>query len=74
MVGLQERYSLLTSREQEVMEHVVLGLANKQIAVKIGVTEPTVKLHRGRLMRKLRAKSLADLIRIGQKVGHRGKA
>lgn len=68
VAGLQERYSMLTSREQEVMKYVARGLANKQIAVKLGITEATVKLHRGRLMRKIGAKSLADLIKMAQNI------
>jgi FixJ family two-component response regulator len=66
---LRERYESLTSREQEVMGFVVLGLVNKQIAAKMSISEPTVKLHRGRMMHKMGAESLADLIRIAQKVG-----
>ena len=66
---LQKRHTSLTAREKEVMKYVVLGLANKQIATKLGITEPTVKLHRGRLMHKMGAESLADLIRMAQKVG-----
>jgi FixJ family two-component response regulator len=66
---LKERFASLTLREQQVMKHVVRGLINKQIAAEIGITEPTVKLHRGRLMRKMAAESLADLIRMAQKCG-----
>jgi FixJ family two-component response regulator len=65
---LRERYSMLTAREHEVMKYVVLGLVNKQIAAKLGITEPTVKLHRGRVMRKLEVKSLADLVRMAQEL------
>ena len=63
-VVLRERYTSLTPREQEVMEYVARGLVNKQIAAEIGITESTVKLHRGRLMHKMKAQSLADLIRM----------
>lgn len=66
---LRERYSLLTFREQEVMEHVVCGRLNKQIAAELGISEATVKLHRGRLIHKMEAESLADLIRMAQKIG-----
>lgn len=69
---LQERYQSLTTREREVMGFVVRGFANKQIAGEIGVSEPTVKLHRGRVMHKMRAESLADLITISQKLGTPG--
>jgi FixJ family two-component response regulator len=65
---LRERYSMLTAREHEVMKYVVLGLVNKQIAAKLGITEPTVKLHRGRVMRKLEVNSLADLVRMAQEL------
>ena len=66
---LRERYMLLTPREHEVMKCVVRGLVNKQIAAEIGITESTVKLHRGRLMHKMRAESLADLIRMTERLG-----
>lgn len=65
---LRERYASLTPREQEVMQCVVRGFPNKQIAAKLGITDPTVKLHRGRLMRKMGTVSLADLVRIGEKL------
>ena len=66
---LRRRYQSLTGREQEVMGFVVQGLPNKQIGAQIGISEPTVKLHRGRLIHKMRAESLADLIRMAQKLG-----
>lgn len=66
---LQLRYESLTPREREVMVLVAQGLANKQIADELNVSEPTVKLHRGRMMRKMEAASLADLIRIAGKLG-----
>jgi FixJ family two-component response regulator len=65
---LRERHESLTPREQEAMQYVVRGLANKQIAAELGITEPTVKLHRGRLMHKMGARSLADLIRMAEKL------
>jgi FixJ family two-component response regulator len=61
---LQNLYLALTPREQEVMSLVAKGLMNKQIASEIGVTEITVKVHRGRMMRKMGANSLADLVRV----------
>jgi FixJ family two-component response regulator len=70
---LRERYESLTSREQEVMGFVVQGFMNKQIAAKLGISEPTVKLHRGRLMQKMLAESLADLIRMAQKLDMLGR-
>ena len=59
-----ERVALLTPREHEVLELVVAGKANKVIAVDLGISERTVELHRGRIMRKMQARSLADLMRM----------
>ncbi len=64
---LRERYAALTPRELEVMRYVVRGLINKQIAAEMGVTESTVKMHRGQLMLKMKAESLADLIRTAER-------
>ena len=72
--GLEEVKSLfesLTPREREVMTLVTTGLMNKQIAAEIGVTEITVKIHRGHAMRKMKAKSLADLVRMAEALGMR---
>jgi FixJ family two-component response regulator len=63
-IDLQTLYQALTPREREVMSLVAKGLMNKQIATEIGVTEITVKVHRGRVMRKMGANSLADLVRV----------
>lgn len=57
------RFDTLTAREREVLDSVVEGLMNKQIAFKLGISEITVKLHRGNVMRKMQAKSVADLVR-----------
>jgi FixJ family two-component response regulator len=68
-------FETLTAREQEVMTLVTAGLMNKQIAGEIGVSEITVKVHRGNLTRKMGAKSLADLVRMAEVLGmHRPKA
>jgi len=71
LTGLRERYELLTPREREVMAHVVSGLLNKQIAGELGTTEKTVKVHRGHIMQKMQAKSLADLVRMAEALGIR---
>jgi FixJ family two-component response regulator len=61
---LRDRYESLTAREREVLQQVVSGLLNKQIAAELDITEFTVKIHRGHVMRKMRADSLADLVRM----------
>jgi FixJ family two-component response regulator len=66
---LQARYQSLTPREREVMALAVAGLLNKQIAADLGVSEVSVKVHRGHLMRKMHAKSLAELVRMGGRLG-----
>ena len=65
---LQERYSGLTAREQEVMTLVVTGMLNKQIASEIGASEATVKVHRGHVMQKMQAGSVVDLVRMADKL------
>lgn len=67
--GLQAKFQSLTVREHEVMGYVASGLMNKQIAHEIGVSEITVKIHRGNMMRKMAAKSLADLVRMAEALG-----
>lgn len=71
MHELQVRFDSLTPREQEVMGQVVTGLLNKEIAAELDITEFTVKVHRGQVMRKMHATSLADLVRMAQKLGLR---
>lgn len=68
------RYSLLTPREREVVRHVVSGKLNKQIAASLGVSEITVKMHRGSAMRKLTVQSVAELVRIVDAVETAGSA
>jgi FixJ family two-component response regulator len=62
---LRHRFATLTPREREIMALVILGRLNKQIAGELGVSEVTVKVHRGQIMRKMRAKSLPELVRMG---------
>ncbi|HEV3008852.1 MAG TPA: response regulator transcription factor [Burkholderiales bacterium] len=66
---LKTRYAALTEREREVMKLVAAGRANKQIAADLGISEVTVKVHRGQVMRKMRARSLADLVRMSDRLG-----
>ena len=63
------RIELLTPRENEILRYVITGMLNKQIAGKLGIAEVTVKIHRGRIMKKLGAGSVADLIRLAEKAG-----
>src|SRR6266851_182855 len=68
MAGLKARFETLTPREREVMAFVVTGRLNKQIAADLGVSEITVKVHRGQVMRKMRASSLPDLARMADQL------
>jgi FixJ family two-component response regulator len=68
LAELQKRYSTLSARECEVMSLVVSGLLNKQIAAKLGASETTVKIHRGRVMQKMQAESLPHLVRMADRL------
>ena len=66
---IRAQYETLTAREREVMSHVTAGLMNKQVAALIGLSEITVKIHRGNVMRKMEVRSLADLVRKAEALG-----
>jgi FixJ family two-component response regulator len=68
---LQQRYAVLTPREREVFPLVTSGLLNKQIAAQLDASEKTIKVHRGQVMQKMKAESLAGLIRMAEKLGLR---
>ena len=68
MAELRAAIGTLTVREKEVFDFVVTGLINKQIAAALGISEATVKLHRGNVMHKMRADSVADLVRMAEKL------
>jgi len=66
---IRRRIELLTSRENEILRYIITGMLNKQIALKLGIAETTVKVHRGRIMEKLCVDSVAELVRLAEKVG-----
>jgi FixJ family two-component response regulator len=67
--AIQRRFDTLTPREREVLGLVVRGMLNKQIAAELGAAEKTIKIHRGRVMKKMEADSVANLVRLTQKLG-----
>jgi len=69
IASLRSSYESLTPREQEIMRCVVAGMLNKQIGLKLGISEITVKAHRGKAMQKMKAESLADLVKIAVRLG-----
>jgi len=71
LAELKQRYVRLTPREREVMSSVVTGLLNKQVAGQLGASEKTIKVHRARVMQKMGAGSMADLVRMAEKLADR---
>jgi FixJ family two-component response regulator len=69
--AVAERFATLTPREREVLELVVRGMLNKQIAAALGASEKTIKIHRGRVMEKMKVQSVADLVRAADRIGIR---
>jgi FixJ family two-component response regulator len=71
LASINQRIASLTPREREVLTHVVAGRLNKQTAADLGTVEKTIKLHRGRMMHKMGARSVADLVRLAERAGIR---
>ncbi len=71
---IRARLDTLTPREREVLEHVVAGKSNKQTAGDLGVTEATIKMHRARVMAKMKVQAVADLVRLAERCGIKGSS
>jgi len=69
IADVDQRYAGLTPREKEVFSHIVVGMLNKEVAAQMGISEKTVKVHRARVMEKMEADSLAELVRFAEKLG-----
>jgi FixJ family two-component response regulator len=69
ILEIRQRMERLTPREKEILRYVITGMLNKQIAFQLNIAEKTIKIHRGHIMEKLRAGSVADLIRLAEKAG-----
>jgi FixJ family two-component response regulator len=72
-LNVRDRFTSLTPRERQIMALVAAGLMNKQVGGKLGISERTVKIHRGQVMRKMQAKSLAELVLMAETLGIRGR-
>jgi FixJ family two-component response regulator len=70
LVSLRRRFESLTARQRDIMKWVTRGLLNKQVAAELGLSEVTVKVHRGRVMQKMEAKSLAELVRMSDRLSN----
>jgi FixJ family two-component response regulator len=73
VADIRGRLATLTPREREVLEQVVTGKLNKQIGADLGAAEKTIKVHRGRVMQKMKVQSVAELVRIAEKAGIEGR-
>jgi RNA polymerase sigma factor (sigma-70 family) len=68
---IQQQLAMLTSREREVLHHIIAGKLNKQVAAELGIVEKTIKVHRARVMKKMNVQSLAELVRVAEHAGIR---
>ena len=72
VADIQQRLATLTPREREVLQHVITGQLNKQIAADLGTVEKTIKVHRARVMEKMKVRSVAELVHLAERVGSWG--